>query len=1418
MAEPNSLSGMSADERQELKEAVCDAVLERTRQVVSGEGEFGRMIFNERPARKLSSGFILPRLDENGDDESSDIRIATHGLDLRILPGSDGTLVVRPAFSLYVRALPTADELFAREGWLIPQPGFSQAAKTQIRDAISRRAQSEIPQGATTSERFRLRSQISREVHLAMGVVIPQGFDAPAIGDNPELDDDQPANGAVPPLAPTGAERLRIPSAVSQRYDVPQKWIRLPVEIEPCRLQLPCNPDAWGLTSLAYRQVLKATIIATYQNWLATPDGQSNAWRKLNPPSEAFWSRDNWERFLTDARARAVVPDDLIPDFDVQVLAQALPDPLVDGAFSVRVAIENLQERDESQEFGLFGVSLTLEIPTAALGSMRLERVRRSYHLAGFMTMPAIGVNGGVEDLGISAGYRKLQTTWMPRYVLPRTKATEIPNVVTQYDALSSDSFDVSSVETLASEMDSWIDRVARTTIISQPGEQGSEADESAQRTRFEDDIQAWRREADRIRKGIQLIARSQQSWRTNPASPTAVPYRAWLLLNLTFAKANPAAEDQRPGWRLFQLAFVLAHLPTLASRIPEYASEFDASFDEDAASLLYMATGGGKTEAFFGVIVFALFLDRLRGKARGVTAMMHYPLRLLTVQQAQRLARLLARAEMVRRREMVGGAPFEVGFWVGGANTPNATETRSGTLSDNMKCIPVVDSPRGSDETALLNGQDKSDREYVIANEAWNKLPRCPFCNSQQDTGLRLYPRRHNRLGIVCFNTRCEWNIETRTRDQQERLEPLPFLLVDTDIYRAAPSVLLGTVDKLALLGQNVGTIDRVAGMFGMARHVQGGPLGLLHMISNSQAAPVLPDYRAVAPSFGDGDEIFFDPFPSLIIQDEMHLLEESLGTFGGIFETALFQWLIRLAPLLGNRVVEVPSAPGRPRLPHVIGATATAADVAKHTRALYQRRVVQFPHPGPALHEGFYTRMATFNPDGPAARARTASGTTPRALEAAAPWGRLYASLMTNGRLHTVTTLSILATHAATITRWQRDLSAEDPARRAQAANEMISSVSAALWSDRRIGALRGAAEAGRYDRLAQLVDLHRIELTYVTNKKGGDQILSALDREVSEVHAAMGDQYRLSDYSMRLISGGVDIADIQSVIRQAEQNFDPMSDDISTSLRGIVATSAISHGVDVESFNAMAFAGMPSDIAEYIQASSRVGRTHVGFSLLIPIPQARRDRFIVEVHDSFHRLLERMISPPAVERWADRAIKRTIPSLVQTWLAGVRHNERFVAAPDDKKNTAPLPSMVQAAARQLRSRQDFDDCVRFVCAAVGIGASTGSPTNPEYYSDLVRSEVDRIRRVLDSNEYANSLADFWKATNTDLMRPMTSLRDVDVQGLIEGSRRAQNRAIGEEQLSNAMAMIRNRGVALGRRGTYSELDGDADTGENS
>lgn len=1406
MADPRSLDGLGSDERQLLKEAVCDAILERTRKVVSGDGEHGAVVLGQKPSRVLSSGFILPRLNEDGDDEANDIRIAAHGMDVRIRQTAAGTVSVQPHLSVYIRAIPSSDELFARGGRLIPRADFNDRARQDIRDEVNRRATADPPTDTSPRGRAAWRARITREVYITMGVGVPQGVELPA-GD--ERDADAAGADVEPPPVLNG--RLQIPSHHSRRYDIPQKWVRLQVATPALEFPLPCNPAGWAAASAAHKATLLATIGETYAAWIASPEGQRHAWRRVSPPSEAFWSPDRWDAFVAQAQLLPPNSADLVPTFDTHVLVQALGDPIHPGEHSVRIALENLRESDSDLECGLFGVALVLRLPEHALGPMRLERVRRSYHLAGFMTMPGIGVNGGIEDLGLNEGNRALRTTWMPRYVLPRMWATEIAAVPTAYGLLAETAREVIELRALPRAMETWIEQVQTTTELSAPGEEGSAADEVSQAARFQDDLAAWTREASRISHGVELLVEARAAWMQSPASARAAPYRAWILLNRTFAAANPPREDETPpGWRLFQLAFVLAHVPTLASRLPEFSDRFEASFDEDAVSLLFMSTGGGKTEAFFGTLVYALFLDRLRGKHRGVTAMMHYPLRLLTVQQAQRLAKLLARAEMLRRSEEVGGSPYEIGFWVGGGNTPNATETRPGVLDETLRCVPAWNDPRAADEGALLASQERMDREYAAAREAWNKLPECPFCRSEAGTALRLFPERHNRLGIVCLNNRCDWNVAHRS----EAPEPLPFLLADTDIYRRAPSVLLGTIDKLALLGQSTTTIDRIAGMFGMARWVEGGTGGLLHMPSGAPTSGPPPrDWARVSPAYRVGSEVFFDPFPSLIVQDEMHLLEESLGTFGGIFETGLFAWLERLARLLGNRVSRIPGAPDRPRLPHVIGATATAADAAKHARTLYQKAVVQFPHPGPALHGGFYTQMAHFVPGGEADLSRAATCTTARGRESAAPWGRVYASLMTNGRLHTVTTLSVLAAHAATITRWQRDLASPDPAREARAGREIAENVRLSRWGDQRQNAVRTAIAGGRFDRLASLVDLHRIELTYVTNKKGGDQILSALEGEVREAHAAMGVDYEVPNFEMSLISGGVDIGGIQRVIRAAERTFDPMRDDIAGTLRGIVATSAISHGVDVEVFNAMAFAGMPSDIAEYIQASSRVGRTHVGFSLLIPTPQTRRDRFVVEVHESFHRLLERMISPPAVERWADRAIARTIPSLVQTWAAGVRHQEQFLAATDCDKGLVGLPTTVEAMDRLLKDPNQFDDCVRFVATAVGTRAQTGGPTNPDYYGDLVRSVAARIRASVGSGEFVGRLGDFWNNPLSGMQRPMTSLRDVDAAGQIQASARTQrNEPISREEISDAMTVVRNRGVARRRRSAASELDGEA------
>ena len=181
-----------------------------------------------------------------------------------------------------------------------------------------------------------------------------------------------------------------------------------------------------------------------------------------------------------------------------------------------------------------------------------------------------------------------------------------------------------------------------------------------------------------------------------------------------------------------------------------------------------------------------------------------------------------------------------------------------------------------------------------------------------------------------------------------------------------------------------------------------------------------------------------------------------------------------------------------------------------------------------------------------------------------------------------------------------------------------------------------------------IAYAIDLDRIALLYVTNKKGGDNVKAALQDVIRRDHRLEGID-DIPGVRTALITGAIDAGRIGAIVDEAARKpavGAPFKvDTLRDSLRGVIATSAISHGVDVDEFNMMFFAGQPPDIAEYIQASSRVGRTHVGTSILIPTPQQRRDRYIVEIHDIFHRFLERMIDAAPVERWAENAITRTL-----------------------------------------------------------------------------------------------------------------------------------------------------------------------------
>src|SRR6185295_4543357 len=221
---------------------------------------------------------------------------------------------------------------------------------------------------------------------------------------------------------------------------------------------------------------------------------------------------------------------------------------------------------------------------------------------------------------------------------------------------------------------------------------------------------------------------------------------RAFLLTNRTMATAarqrraqeqhiQPAAAEA-PAWRPFQLAFLLMNLRAFVS--PTHA-------DREIVDLLFFPTGGGKTEAYLGLAAFAILLRRLRDPgltSAGVTVLMRYTLRLLTLDQLSRASTLICALELVRQetKETLGTWPFEIGLWVGKAATPN----RMGEKGEK-------------DQTTARAKTGRYQRGSSKASPV--PLESCPWCGTKlEPTSFRLVPNADEptNLQVTCRNLSC--------------------------------------------------------------------------------------------------------------------------------------------------------------------------------------------------------------------------------------------------------------------------------------------------------------------------------------------------------------------------------------------------------------------------------------------------------------------------------------------------------------------------------------------------------------------------------------------------------------------------------------------------------------------------------------
>ena len=371
----------------------------------------------------------------------------------------------------------------------------------------------------------------------------------------------------------------------------------------------------------------------------------------------------------------------------------------------------------------------------------------------------------------------------------------------------------------------------------------------------------------------------------------------------------EPSMSPGKEYWYPFQIAFILMSLRGIA--FPHHKNG-----ERNNADLLWFPTGGGKTEAYMGVAAFTILLRRLRGdgyEGIGTSVFMRYTLRLLTLQQFERASTLVCALENMRTgdpRNGLGDKPFLIGLWVGYSLTPN----------DWTASAEALQALRKKHDAPTPNG---SPWQTFFCPWCGEKIePENYFCSYSKSTTENHWTILH------CGNRKCYFH-----GSGDDTTRALPLVMVDSDIYSRGPSIIIGTVDKLARMPFR----KEIATIFGRAEKYceQHGFLSF-----NEDHPSSHPKINKKVKRIDSSKAR-----PDLIIQDELHLIDGPLGTMVGLYETAV------------DYLSSSKNSEGDETRPKILVSTATVRGAEDQVRRIFNRKQTKtFPPPGINRNDSFF------------------------------------------------------------------------------------------------------------------------------------------------------------------------------------------------------------------------------------------------------------------------------------------------------------------------------------------------------------------------------------------------------------------------------------------------------------------------------
>jgi hypothetical protein len=601
--------------------------------------------------------------------------------------------------------------------------------------------------------------------------------------------------------------------------------------------------------------------------------------------------------------------------------------------------------------------------------------------------------------------------------------------------------------------------------------------------------------------------------------------------LTVTYNAINPFDKNTWPKvekfefgqWRLFQIAFILMNIGAIAG------NEEQDRIAGDFFDLIWFPTGGGKTEAYLGLSAFTLFWELIEDEeVIGVSIIMRYTLRLLSSQQFERASALIVACNDVKAKYSILGSDISIGLWVGQATTPN-TRAKAMEAFEEMK----------------MGGENKFS------------VSKCPRCMAEFG--------KCNENGILNGFKEGDYGIEFHCYVCNLDNAKLPIYVVDEDIKREKPKLLIGTVDKFALLAWDPNN-----------RYLLGVDV----------------------PSAGLNKPI------KLIIQDELHLIDGPLGTIVGLYEIAL-DYIFHAQKIRPKR----------------IGSTATISRAFEQLLNLYGKKETEiqfFPQPYITVRDNFFSKSIL------------------------SPTARKYVGLYANSSPSLKTTQYRLT---------------------------------ASLLQASKLS-IKGISDS--------LEESYQTIISYFNTLKDLGHTRSMLADDIPQhmkvIHRSWNldkeDRRYVDDFGIVELTSRVKSSDlVENMDRLFKSSVDKGKVDI------CLATNMISVGLDVPRLATMIINKQPKSTAEYIQASSRVGRGAIpGLVWMLYAPNRSRDRSYFEQFKYYHSTLQKNVEPASVTPFAKPARERALPGV----LISILRN-----CPNSSHKDSPINKIEEA---QWRSISEF------------------------------------------------------------------------------------------------------------------------------